>query len=636
MFSFDRWVYVHSDAGLFVQLYNAPCFGWQQVPVPAGAESIEPVGNYLYAGGSDLWWAGLGGYPNQPSWNKVTSTGVPSGATIRPRAQFQGQLYAEVVTSPGAFDVYRTPDIGQTSMAWTQVVSAGFGEPLNHELGCLIEYNGTLIAVTSNTRTEFDAAFGDQWHYGTGVEVWQSSTGDLDSWTQVNLDGFNTEATIEADQITIRTNQDLASAVVYDGYLYVGTRAHAWHSGEVWRYDGSGLSGWTAVTPQGMCSGGVGCGGPSRAADMVVYEGLLYLAEGYPTGNLETFDGTAWTIVAPRPPFDPANDGIYSLAVLPSRPTPSGGSTGDKLFALTSGMQHAVQIWSYPFPAMPPTCADLGQATIAVTPKTAQSELFPGATHTFTVTIDAAAGFDFSQVWVPLSTCVNQTYYQDGGSTNCADGWVYDNGVMTETYAASFLGPLPPLGAPDQIEACFANLEGLWCDSATHSWVDTIAPTITITTPAEGATYTLNQVVAADYSVQDGAGVLSTTAPVPVGGAIPTSQAGSRTFTGTAGDYAGNTAPRSVTYQVLSPLQGIQLLRSEVLRSSTPPGIKIGLNAKLTAATGSLARGNKKAAVNNLNAFINMVNAQRGKKIPRALASSWVTGAQNIIRSIST
>jgi hypothetical protein len=655
LFSFDRWVYVRSplDKVLYVQLYNSPCFGWQQVTVPAGSEFFKPVGDYLYAIGSDLWWVGLGGDATLPTWTKVSSTGLPAGSTIRPQAVFQGQLYAEVVTAPGTFDIYRTPDIGKPSMAWTQVVSAGFGHPFNHHLGGLIEYkNGnknTLIAITDNTRTDPSKSFGDPRYYGPGIQVWESSTGDLGSWTQVNEDGFGTTATAkymndqnQEVQITVWSNQDFGSAAVYNDYLYVGTKAH-WHRGEVWRYNGTG---WTDVTPDGMCAGMIGCGGPSRATDMVEYNGLLYLAEGIATGNLETYDGTTWTIVVgseinPDPwghPFDVASRGIYSLAVLRSLPTPPWGSgeTGDKLFALTT-TEGGAEIWSYPFSEMPLTCTALKQATITIIPKTTTSELFKGATNTVTVKVDAGSGFDFSQVNVGLEICVDQNYYGGGGSRHCSQGWVPNNGTTAWTYGADFSGPTPPLNSlyPDQIQACFFNSENVVCDTATHTWVDTKAPTITITTPTDGAKYLLNQVVSAQYSIYDAVGVLKTTAPVPVGGPIPTGNLGNQTFTVTATDYGNNTNTVPVTYTVETSTQGTQDLKSEVSNSPVPQDIKKGLNDKLDAAINALNKGNKKAAINILQAFINMVKAQRGKKITNAQADSWIAEAQKIIDSIN-
>ena len=82
--------------------------------------------------------------------------------------------------------------------------------------------------------------------------------------------------------------------------------------------------------------------------------------------------------------------------------------------------------------------------------------------------------------------------------------------------------------------------------------IDKTAPTITITTPADGATYTLNQSVAASYSCSDSlSGVASCTGPVPNGSNIDTSTVGSKTFTVNATDNAGNTATKTHSYRVI-------------------------------------------------------------------------------------
>ncbi len=73
---------------------------------------------------------------------------------------------------------------------------------------------------------------------------------------------------------------------------------------------------------------------------------------------------------------------------------------------------------------------------------------------------------------------------------------------------------------------------------------DLIDPTVTLTTPAEGAFYRLNQVVNASYSCADtgGSDIASCTGPVANGSPIDTSTAGNHVFTVTATDGEGNTA----------------------------------------------------------------------------------------------
>ena len=82
---------------------------------------------------------------------------------------------------------------------------------------------------------------------------------------------------------------------------------------------------------------------------------------------------------------------------------------------------------------------------------------------------------------------------------------------------------------------------------------DTTNPTITLTTPAEGTTYSPNQGVNAAYFCQDeagGSGLQSCTGTVSNGAAIDTASTGTKTFTVTAMDNSGNQASVTHTYFV--------------------------------------------------------------------------------------
>ncbi len=81
--------------------------------------------------------------------------------------------------------------------------------------------------------------------------------------------------------------------------------------------------------------------------------------------------------------------------------------------------------------------------------------------------------------------------------------------------------------------------------------IDTVAPTISITTPPNGAVYLLNQAVSADYGCIDAtSGIDSCVGDVANGAAIDTASVGSRSFTVTATDQAGNAAAATNTYDV--------------------------------------------------------------------------------------
>lgn len=85
---------------------------------------------------------------------------------------------------------------------------------------------------------------------------------------------------------------------------------------------------------------------------------------------------------------------------------------------------------------------------------------------------------------------------------------------------------------------------------------DTTPPTITITTPPNGAVYARGQVVLADYVCEDDSGVvLSCTGNVPDGAPIDTAMAGAKTFTVTAQDAAGNMASLTHEYTVCAKLK---------------------------------------------------------------------------------
>jgi hypothetical protein len=81
--------------------------------------------------------------------------------------------------------------------------------------------------------------------------------------------------------------------------------------------------------------------------------------------------------------------------------------------------------------------------------------------------------------------------------------------------------------------------------------VDRKAPTITITTPVNGATYTPGQIVNAAYSCNEGgSGEVSCGGPVAVGAPIDTVTPGVKTFAVTSVDAVGNSATSTVSYTV--------------------------------------------------------------------------------------
>jgi hypothetical protein len=80
---------------------------------------------------------------------------------------------------------------------------------------------------------------------------------------------------------------------------------------------------------------------------------------------------------------------------------------------------------------------------------------------------------------------------------------------------------------------------------------DSVKPAVTITTPVDGATYALRSKVYASYVCSDAtSGVDTCAGTVADGAAIKTGSAGTKRFTVTSTDNAGNKATQSVSYTV--------------------------------------------------------------------------------------
>ena len=97
--------------------------------------------------------------------------------------------------------------------------------------------------------------------------------------------------------------------------------------------------------------------------------------------------------------------------------------------------------------------------------------------------------------------------------------------------------------------------------SVTYTVVDRAPPTISLAAPVDGAVYSLGQRVAASYSCEDqagGSGLASCDGSVANGAPIDTSSFGEHSFEVRAGDHAGNTASKVVTYTVRYDFDGFR------------------------------------------------------------------------------
>lgn len=106
------------------------------------------------------------------------------------------------------------------------------------------------------------------------------------------------------------------------------------------------------------------------------------------------------------------------------------------------------------------------------------------------------------------------------------------------------------------LRASTGDPEAVRSNTGTIEVVDKIAPTVSLGSPPDGAIVGLNQEVKADYSCSDelnGSGVATCAGPVPSGSNIDTASPGTKTFTVTGTDKAGNTRVASRSYTVVAP-----------------------------------------------------------------------------------
>jgi len=111
-------------------------------------------------------------------------------------------------------------------------------------------------------------------------------------------------------------------------------------------------------------------------------------------------------------------------------------------------------------------------------------------------------------------------------------------------------------------------------------------------------------------------------------------QSGQFTVTLRVTDNEGATAADQLLVVVKAPSTAVNDLLLDVKNNGVASDIQTSLMSKLNGALDALNKKNDTAAVNKLKAFINEVEAQKGKKIPAGVAGQWTALASRIIASI--
>jgi hypothetical protein len=203
-----------------------------------------------------------------------------------------------------------------------------------------------------------------------------------------------------------------------------------------------------------------------------------------------------------------------------------------------------------------------------------------------------------------------------------ANGWNNTNVTVTFTCAddvaiQSCIGAttLTAETAGTAVTGTATDTSGNTATASTTVRIDKTAPTFTWT----GATaYGIDDTLALDCAIVETLSGVDLTKPNFCDDAAgPASALGPGTYTlmAAATDRAGNSGTATFTFTITVDETSLCALVRELV---TKEGVAKGLCAKLDAAASSLARGNIRAHDNQLHAFANQVEAQRGKSISHA------------------
>jgi PKD repeat protein len=109
---------------------------------------------------------------------------------------------------------------------------------------------------------------------------------------------------------------------------------------------------------------------------------------------------------------------------------------------------------------------------------------------------------------------------------------------------------------------------------------------------------------------------------------------GAYTVTLTVTDDDGGMGTASIQILVESPAEATEVVIESIEELDLPQGTENSLISKLESAIDSLEDGQDNAAVNKLEAFMNQVEAQRGKKLTEEEADKLIADVQAIIDNV--
>lgn len=179
-----------------------------------------------------------------------------------------------------------------------------------------------------------------------------------------------------------------------------------------------------------------------------------------------------------------------------------------------------------------------------------------------------------------------------------------DSGLAFCTPAATIASE----GAGQIVTGNAIDIAGNTATDAAMVNIDKTAPTVNYS--GNVSTYTLDQQVSISCDATDHLSGVAVTDCKPISGPAYTFAFGTNTFTATATDKAGNTSTRTTTFEVVVTVNGACAVIDRLVPHQ---GLANSLCVKIKNSQEAGQRGQFKTELNNLDAFIQEVEAQRAK-----------------------